>query len=88
MDCPENIKFDLVERVIHAFKKREAQESFSVIDIDGARVEWEDGWGLVRCSNTQPILVLRFEANTQDRLQAIRQEIEAEINNQRSQITG
>ena len=71
MDCPENVKFKLVDKVIDAFKERSNAEPFSVIDIDGARVEWEDGWGLVRCSNTQPILVLRFEAKTQERLQEI-----------------
>jgi phosphomannomutase/phosphoglucomutase len=86
MDCPENIKFDLVKRVIDSFKKRADSEPFSVIDIDGARVEWEDGWGLVRCSNTQPILVLRFEAQTDTRLKEIRQVVESEIELQRSQM--
>lgn len=86
MDCPENIKFDLVKRVIESFKKRAESEPFSVIDIDGARVEWEDGWGLVRCSNTQPILVLRFEAQTESRLKEIRQVVESEIELQRSQM--
>ena len=84
MDCPENVKFKLVDKVIDAFKERSNAEPFSVIDIDGARVEWEDGWGLVRCSNTQPILVLRFEAKTQERLQEIQETIEAEIKTQRS----
>ena len=86
MDCPENIKFKLVDKVIDAFKERSNEEPFSVIDIDGARVEWEDGWGLVRCSNTQPILVLRFEAQTQERLQEIQAVMEAEINAQRATL--
>lgn len=86
MDCPENIKFDLVKRVIDSFKKRAESEPFSVIDIDGARVEWEDGWGLVRCSNTQPILVLRFEAQDEARLKEIRQVVEAEIELQRAEM--
>ena len=83
MDCPEKIKFKLVDQVIDAFKKRSESEPFSVIDIDGARVEWEDGWGLVRCSNTQPILVLRFEAKSEERLKEIQATIEAEIESQR-----
>jgi len=43
-----------------------------VIDIDGIRVEFGDGWGLVRASNTQPVLVVRFEARTEKRLGEIR----------------
>ena len=42
-----------------------------MIDIDGARVEFGDGWGLVRASNTQPVLVVRFEARTPERLREI-----------------
>ncbi|MBI3539096.1 MAG: phosphomannomutase/phosphoglucomutase, partial [Candidatus Eisenbacteria bacterium] len=54
--CPDDRKFQIVE----AFK-REAASRYTVIDIDGARVEFGDGWGLVRASNTQPVLVVRFE---------------------------
>jgi phosphomannomutase / phosphoglucomutase len=86
MDCPENIKFDLVKRVIGSFQERAKSEPFSVIDIDGARVEWEDGWGLVRCSNTQPILVLRFEAQNETRLKEIRKVVESEIELQRAEM--
>ena len=50
-----------------------------VIDIDGARVSFPDGWGLVRASNTQPALVLRFEAETLDRLGEIRDLVESTI---------
>ena len=63
VDCPEEQKFEVV---------RLAQEWFSArhetITIDGVRVLFEDGWGLVRASNTQPLLVLRFEAGTPERL--------------------
>ena len=48
--------------------KRDFQTDYEVIDIDGARVEFGDGWGLVRASNTQPVLVVRFEARTPERL--------------------
>ena len=65
--CPDEDKFDVVRRITEDFKK-----SYEVIDIDGARVLFGDGWGLVRASNTQPILVLRFEAKTEQRLEEIR----------------
>jgi len=87
-DCPEEIKFDLVRRVVERFKERSATEPFSVIDIDGARVEWQDGWGLVRPSNTQPLLVLRFEAETQARLDEIQREITQEIDRARRELGG
>jgi phosphomannomutase/phosphoglucomutase len=65
--CPEERKFAIVEEL-----KREFQTRYRVIDIDGARVEFGDGWGLVRASNTQPALVVRFEARTPERLEEIR----------------
>lgn len=64
--CPDNIKFEIVKELVKLFKSR-----YEVIDIDGARVVFEDGWGLVRASNTQPALVLRFEAKTPERLKEI-----------------
>jgi phosphomannomutase/phosphoglucomutase len=67
MDCPDEKKFDVVARLAEAFKK-----DFDVIDVDGARVLFEGGWGLVRASNTQPVLVLRFEALDEKRLEEIR----------------
>ncbi|MCS6798073.1 MAG: phosphomannomutase/phosphoglucomutase [Myxococcota bacterium] len=70
--CPDDRKFDVVARVREAFRGRRR-----VIDIDGARVQFEDGFGLVRASNTQPVLVLRFEAPDEGRLAVIRAEIEA-----------
>ncbi|HYM81823.1 MAG TPA: phosphomannomutase/phosphoglucomutase [Candidatus Limnocylindria bacterium] len=65
--CPEQRKFAIVEEL-----KREFAARYRVIDIDGARVEFGDGWGLVRASNTQPVLVVRFEARTPERLEEIR----------------
>ncbi|MFH1913601.1 MAG: phosphomannomutase/phosphoglucomutase [Pseudomonadota bacterium] len=67
MDCPEAIKFEVVARAQAHFKAR-----YDVIDMDGARVEFGDGWGLVRASNTQGALVLRFEAESAARLEEIR----------------
>ncbi len=73
-DCPEEIKFKVVAQAVADLKKK-----YEVVDIDGARVQFPDGWGLVRASNTQPVLVMRFEAQTQKRLDEIRAIIETEI---------
>ena len=70
--CADELKFGVVERVLAHYRP-----THDVVDVDGARVNFGDGWGLVRASNTQPVLVLRFEAQSEDRMQAIRQEIEA-----------
>ncbi len=74
VECPDEIKFDVVEKIVAHFKARQ-----EVIDIDGLRAIYEDGWGLVRASNTQPALVLRFEALSQGRMDEIRNEIESEL---------
>jgi len=71
VDCADEIKFDVVQKITLQFK-----EKYSVIDIDGMRVLFGDGWGLVRASNTQPALVMRFEAATENRLDEIRTEVE------------
>jgi phosphomannomutase/phosphoglucomutase len=67
MDCPEGKKFKIVADLVREFKKE-----YDVIDVDGARVHLDGGWGLVRASNTQPVLVLRFEATDERRLEEIR----------------
>jgi phosphomannomutase/phosphoglucomutase len=66
MECPEDKKFQTVARLVDEFKK-----DYEVIDVDGARVLFDGGWGLVRASNTQPVLVLRFEATDERRLEKI-----------------
>jgi phosphomannomutase / phosphoglucomutase len=66
VETKEETKFQLVEAV-----KNELAQRFSIIDVDGVRVKFEDGWGLIRASNTQPVLVLRFEARSPERLQEI-----------------
>ena len=71
IDCPDDVKFAVVERVKERFAA-----GYDVIDIDGVRVQFDDGWGLVRASNTQPVLVLRFEAKTEERLNAIQTLVE------------
>lgn len=71
VECPDDRKFEVVARVLEHFRRTR-----EVTDVDGARIHFGDGWGLVRASNTQPVLVLRFEAASEDRLAAIRQEVE------------
>ena len=70
VDCPDERKFEVVRELTAAFKARR-----EVLDIDGMRVSFPDGWGLLRASNTQPVLVLRFEANSPEGLARIRDEI-------------
>jgi phosphomannomutase/phosphoglucomutase len=74
VDCPDNVKFGLVERVLAHYRP-----THRVIDVDGARIQFDNGWGLVRASNTQPVLVLRFEASTAEQLDAIRNEVEGTV---------
>jgi phosphomannomutase/phosphoglucomutase len=66
VDCPEDKKFEVVRRAQEFFKAR-----YDAVTVDGVRVVFPDGWGLVRASNTQPLLVLRFEAKTRARLDEI-----------------
>jgi len=74
VDCPEEQKFELVEKVKESFRGE-----YPLVDVDGVRILFPDGWGLVRASNTQPILVLRFEAQSEKRLQEIRDIVEKRI---------
>lgn len=74
VDCPDDQKFALVERVKESFRKE-----YPIVDVDGVRVLFPDGWGLVRASNTQPVLVLRFEARSPERLGEIRRLIENRV---------
>jgi phosphomannomutase/phosphoglucomutase len=67
IDCPDEEKFQIVSKLVKYFKK-----GYEVVDVDGARILFGDGWGLVRASNTQPALVLRFEARTPERLEEIK----------------
>jgi phosphomannomutase / phosphoglucomutase len=71
IDCPDDEKFQVVSRVAQQFRKRG-----DIVDVDGVRVPFENGWGLVRASNTQPVLVMRFEATTEDLLKKYQDEME------------
>lgn len=74
LDCPDAIKFAVVKRAQDHFRSR-----YDMIDVDGARLVLPDGWGLVRASNTQPVLVLRFEAESPERLAEIRALVETPL---------
>jgi phosphomannomutase/phosphoglucomutase len=76
VDCPEDAKFHVVARVQEAYRKR---RDVRLVDVDGARVHFPGGWGLVRASNTQPVLVLRYEAENERTLATIRRDLEREI---------
>ena len=73
-DTPDEIKFEVVAKVAAHFRK-----THQIFDIDGARVLFPKGWGLVRASNTQPVLVMRFEAETPELLAAYQAEVEAAV---------
>jgi phosphomannomutase/phosphoglucomutase len=70
VDCPDHRKFEVVAAATSHFRSLHA-----VNDVDGVRILYGDGWGLIRASNTQPILVVRFEARSAERLAAIRGEV-------------
>jgi phosphomannomutase / phosphoglucomutase len=77
IDVTEEQKWSVVERAVAHFRR-----GHDVIDVDGARVQFEDGWALLRASNTQPVIVARFEARTSEKLEEIRSEVAAWLEGQ------
>jgi phosphomannomutase / phosphoglucomutase len=74
VQCDDDKKFQVVEKIKSYFSRK-----YRIIDVDGARILFSNGWGLVRASNTQDVLVLRFEADTQANLDAIRSQVEEQV---------
>ncbi|HKG21492.1 MAG TPA: phosphomannomutase, partial [Blastocatellia bacterium] len=74
VDCPDEMKFEVVRKLTEGFKK-----THEVIDLDGARITFDRGWGLIRASNTQPVLVMRFEAETESDLNVNREVVESRL---------
>ena len=70
-DCPDAVKFQVVEKVRDSFRSK-----YPVVDVDGMRVMMPGGWGLLRASNTQPVVVMRFEADSPQRRDEIHREVE------------
>ncbi len=83
IDCPDTVKFDVVRKLTEYYKGKH-----KVIDIDGVRVVLEDGWGLVRPSNTGPILVLRFEARSEGALTRIETMVKEDLSRMMREVTG
>jgi phosphomannomutase/phosphoglucomutase len=81
IECPDEIKFAVVERVAEHFRK-----SHQVVDVDGVRVIFPKGWGLVRASNTQPVLVERFEAENKDLLERYRDQVEQALQQAKERV--
>jgi phosphomannomutase/phosphoglucomutase len=77
VDCPDETKFEIVQRAVEYFRAK-----YDVIDVDGVRVLFGDGWGLIRASNTQPVLVTRYEALTNQRLTEIQRLMETWLRSQ------
>ncbi len=81
VDCPDEIKFRVVAEVAEKLRQQ-----YDIIDIDGARVRFEAGWGLVRASNTQPVLVMRFEARDAQSLEQYRGIVEKAVADARRSV--
>ncbi len=81
LECPDEVKFDLAARATERFREL----GYDLVDVDGVRVQFEKGWGLIRASNTQPVLVMRFEASDEASLAEYRRIVETELEALRSQ---
>lgn len=79
----DEVKFKIVEKV-----KKELAQKYPIEEIDGVRATFPKGWGLVRASNTQEVLVLRFEAETKHHLEAIKKEVELTVENAIKRLDG
>jgi phosphomannomutase/phosphoglucomutase len=82
VDCDDDLKFRVAEKAKEYLRKER-----EINDIDGVRADFGDGWGLVRASNTQPALVLRFEAQSEARLAEIRSHVEAIVAKARAEVS-
>ncbi len=80
--CNESEKFRIIDEI-----KKALADDYRYHDIDGVRIEFPDGWGLIRASNTQPALILRFEADSQERLEEIRGLVEEKLRIAMTRIT-
>ena len=74
VDCPDDMKFVIAEKAKEYFRRH-----YDIIDVDGVRVRFPEGWGLIRASNTQPALVLRFEAQSPEKLNEYRGIVEQKL---------
>jgi phosphomannomutase / phosphoglucomutase len=84
IDCPDDMKFAVADRVRDRFRA----ERRDLVDVDGVRVRFPNGWGLLRASNTQPVLVMRFEAETPAQLAEYRRIVEDAVAAARAEVGG
>jgi phosphomannomutase / phosphoglucomutase len=77
VNCPEDRKFEIVSRAAEHFGRM-----YDTNTLDGVRITFPEGWGLLRASNTQPVLVMRFEASTPELLSSYRGEVEGWLRSQ------
>jgi phosphomannomutase/phosphoglucomutase len=81
VDCPDDEKFEVVSKVAEIIRR-----NYPIVDVDGVRVLFEHGWGLVRASNTQPVLVMRFEASSKELLNKYRNEVEEVVERAKNEV--
>jgi phosphomannomutase/phosphoglucomutase len=84
IDCPDSVKFNVADRVRDRFRA----EKRDIVDVDGVRVRFARGWGLLRASNTQPVLVMRFEAETPAQLDEYKRIVEDAVAAARAEVGG
>ncbi|HZS54278.1 MAG TPA: phosphomannomutase/phosphoglucomutase [Bryobacteraceae bacterium] len=80
-DCPDDSKFEVISKVADIMRRDRP-----IVEVDGVRVPFENGWGLVRASNTQPVLVMRFEATSEDLLQQYQKQIEDVVERAKKEV--
>ena len=80
-DCPDEAKFEVISKVADIMRQKH-----KIVEVDGVRVPFENGWGLVRASNTQPVLVMRFEATSEDLLKKYQKQIEDVVERAKKEV--
>jgi phosphomannomutase/phosphoglucomutase len=83
VDCPDDVKFTLTERA----RDRDRDLGHDLVEVDGVRIRFDKGWGLIRASNTQPALVMRFEAADAAALAEYRRIVETELDSLKARLT-
>ena len=81
VECPDETKFEIVKKIAERFRK-----THEIVEIDGVRVKFPEGWGLIRASNTEPVLVLRFEAKSGAALADYQEEMQRALNEARGSL--
>jgi phosphomannomutase/phosphoglucomutase len=82
-DCPDEAKFQIIAKVADIMRRDRP-----IVEVDGVRVPFENGWGLVRASNTQPVLVMRFEATSEELLKQYQKQVEDVVERAKKEVKG